>query len=76
MRYDQHYFAKRVSELGIGIAHETGTPKTGSLTHALEFAIQPEVRSRASSVAASMHTDGAEIAARRLIDLAESRHFN
>ena len=65
--YDQHYWAKRVDELGIGTAHAPGAPTADSLTAALSHAIRPDVAARARAVAASVRTDGAEIAARRLI---------
>jgi vancomycin aglycone glucosyltransferase len=66
--YDQHYWAKRVHHLGIGTAHAPGTPTADSLTEALSHTIQPDVAARARAVAASVRTDGAEIAAWRLID--------
>ncbi|HLQ75973.1 MAG TPA: glycosyltransferase, partial [Terriglobia bacterium] len=66
--WDQHYWAKRVQELGIGTAHAPGAPTADSLTEALRLTLQPEVAARARSVAASVRTDGAEVAARRLID--------
>ncbi len=65
--YDQHYWSKRVHELGIGIAHAPGAPTRESLTDALGCCVQPHVGVRARAVAASMRTDGAAIAARRLI---------
>ena len=69
-RYDQHYFAKRVGELGTGIAHAAGTLTVDSLARTLDVALGADVRSRAGSVAASMRTDGVDVAARRLIKLA------
>jgi vancomycin aglycone glucosyltransferase len=65
--YDQHYWAKRVHLLGIGTAHAPGAPTADSLTEALSHTIQPDVAARARAVAASVRSDGAEIAARRLI---------
>lgn len=65
--YDQHYFARRVHELGIGTAHEGSMPTTDSLTSALERTLQFEVAGRAKSVAAATRGDGARIAAQRLI---------
>jgi vancomycin aglycone glucosyltransferase len=65
--YDQHYWARRIDELGIGIAHAPGVPIVGSLTTALEQALQPDVRSRARSIAAEISPDGARTAAARLI---------
>ena len=66
--YDQHYWAKRVHHLGIGTAHAPGAPTADSLTEALSHTVQPDVAARARAVAASVRSDGAEIAARRLID--------
>ncbi len=66
--YDQHYWAKRVQELGIGTAHAPGAPSADSLIEALSQTLGPDVAARARSVAASVRTDGAEIAARRLIN--------
>jgi vancomycin aglycone glucosyltransferase len=66
--YDQHYWARRVHHLGIGTAHVPGAPTADSLTEALSHTLQPDVAARARAVAASVRTDGAEIAARRLID--------
>jgi vancomycin aglycone glucosyltransferase len=66
--YDQHYWAKRVHELGIGTAHAPGAPTADSLTEALSHTFEPDVAARARAVAASVRNDGAEIAARRLID--------
>jgi vancomycin aglycone glucosyltransferase len=66
--YDQHYWAKRVHVLRIGTAHAPGAPSAGSLTEALGHTLQPGVAVRARAVATSVRTDGAEIAARRLID--------
>ena len=65
--YDQHYWARRVHLLGIGTAHASGTPSTDSLTNALEQALQPEVASRARSIATAVRRDGARTAAQRLI---------
>ncbi len=65
--YDQHYWAQRVHELGIGAAHAPGAPTTDSLTSALRHARKPEVAARAQSIAAAVRGDGAEAAARRLM---------
>jgi vancomycin aglycone glucosyltransferase len=72
-QYDQHYWARRVHELGIGTAHAAGPPAAGSLTAALERVLQPHVAARARAVAAAVRTDGAEAAARRLIAAAGLR---
>jgi vancomycin aglycone glucosyltransferase len=60
--YDQHYFARRVSALGIGSA----VPTVESLTAALGVALRPEVAARARALAAAVRTDGAQVAAKRV----------
>lgn len=65
-RYDQPYWAHRVEALGIGVAHESHTPTSATLSTALDKAMEPEVVSRANSVAGAVHTDGARVAAERL----------
>jgi vancomycin aglycone glucosyltransferase len=67
--YDQHYWAQRVHDLGIGTAHAAGTPAMGSLTSALERTLGPEVVVRAQSLAANVRRDGAHEAAQRLITI-------
>lgn len=67
---DQPYFAERVSALGIGAAHDGPVPAFASLSAALAKALAPETRERAAAVAAGFRTDGAETAARMLLDLA------
>jgi vancomycin aglycone glucosyltransferase len=68
--YDQHYFAQRVQSLGIGTAHTPGAPTIDSLTSALKHTLQPEVAARARSIAAAVRSDGAQVAAQRLITAA------
>ncbi|MBC3981530.1 glycosyltransferase family 1 protein [Streptomyces sp. AC536] len=65
---DQPYWAARVAELGIGVAHEGRTPTVDSLSAALTTALDPDTRARASAVAGTVRTDGATVAARLLID--------
>ena len=65
--YDQRYWAQRVRDLGIGVAHAAGTPDADSLAAALEQAIQPGVAARARSIRAAVHNDGAQAAAANLI---------
>jgi vancomycin aglycone glucosyltransferase len=65
--YDQHYFAQRVQQLGVGVAHAGSTPTTGSLTSALEPALQSQVAACARSVAVTVRSDGARVAAERLL---------
>ena len=68
--FDQHYWAQRVSHLGIGVAHAPKAPTTESLSSALDQALQPDVAVRASSIAAVMRGDGALVAARLVMDVA------
>jgi vancomycin aglycone glucosyltransferase len=65
--YDQHYFARRIHTLGIGVGHAAGTPTEVSLTTALERVLKARVAARATSIAAAVRTDGARTAARRLM---------
>jgi vancomycin aglycone glucosyltransferase len=65
--YDQHYFAARVQQLGIGVAQAGSTPTTDSLTSALECVLQRDVAVRAQSLAGAVRSDGARAGARRLI---------
>lgn len=65
--YDQHYWAQRVRQLGIGVAHAPGTPTVETMTRALEHALQGEVAGRAQCLAPQVRPDGALAAARRLI---------
>ncbi|TDV54796.1 glycosyltransferase [Actinophytocola oryzae] len=60
--YDQFYFADRVRELGIGVTHTA----TDSLTDSLKLALQPEVATRARSIAPSIRRVGAQTAADHL----------
>jgi vancomycin aglycone glucosyltransferase len=64
--YDQHYWAQRVQQLGIGIAHAPGTSTQESLTRALIGALEPDVAKRARSIAARVRADGAHVAAQAL----------
>ncbi|WP_152365742.1 glycosyltransferase [Microlunatus speluncae] len=60
---DQPYWARRVAELGIGVAHAGTTPTVESLTAALTTALTGEVRARATAVAGTIRTDGTTVAA-------------
>jgi vancomycin aglycone glucosyltransferase len=64
---DQPYWAGRVAALGIGAAHDGPTPSTESLSAALRTALIPETRARATAVAGTIRTDGAEVAAKLLL---------
>ncbi|WP_433260490.1 glycosyltransferase [Actinosynnema sp. CS-041913] len=65
---DQPYWAARVAELGIGVAHEGSTPTFDSLYAALGTALAPETRARAEAVAGTIQVDGATVAAKLLLD--------
>jgi vancomycin aglycone glucosyltransferase len=69
--YDQHYWAGRVQQLGIGTAHAPGTATTDSLTSALDQALQPDISARAQSIATAVRDDGAQVAAQRLVTIAQ-----
>ncbi|WP_240197070.1 glycosyltransferase [Nonomuraea lactucae] len=64
--YDQHYWARRVHDLGIGQALPPTEPTAGSLATALDHALRPDVAARARSVAGAVRGDGAAVAARFL----------
>jgi vancomycin aglycone glucosyltransferase len=65
---DQPHWARRVAELGIGVAHEGPVPTSESLAGALATALAPETRARATAVAARVRTDGTTVAARRILE--------
>lgn len=67
---DQPYWARRAAELGIGAAHDGPMPSAESLSAALDVALAPETSARAAAVAGKIRADGAEVAARLLIELA------
>ncbi len=67
---DQPWWAGRVAELGIGVAHEGPTPTVESLSLSLDHALAPQVSERAAQVAGTVRGDGASIAAKLLTDLA------
>lgn len=65
--YDQYYWARRVVELGVGAAHTPGAPAVDSMAAALDWALKPAVAKRARRLATAVRTDGAQLAAERLI---------
>ncbi len=65
---DQPYWAGRVAELGVGVAHDGPTPTLASLTAALRAALAPGTRARATAVAGRVRADGVSVAARLLLD--------
>jgi UDP:flavonoid glycosyltransferase YjiC (YdhE family) len=66
---DQPYFARRVAELGVGVAHDGPAPTFDSLSAALSTALTPGIRERATAVAGTIRTDGASVAAKLLLDV-------
>ncbi|WP_138900322.1 glycosyltransferase [Streptomyces albidochromogenes] len=66
---DQPYWAGRVAELGIGVAHDGPTPTSDSLSAALRTALTPETRARAQAVAGTIRSDGTTVAAKLLLDM-------
>lgn len=68
--YDQHYFAGRVTSLGLGAATGPGVPAASALTTALDTALRPEATLRARHFSAGVRADGASIAARHLLTTA------
>ncbi len=64
---DQPYWAGRVAELGIGVAHDGPVPTTESLSAALEQALAAETGERARAVAGTIRTDGTTVAAQFLL---------
>ncbi|TCN39044.1 vancomycin aglycone glucosyltransferase [Kribbella orskensis] len=65
---DQPYWAGRVADLGIGVAHDGPTPTFESLSVALKTALAPETGVRATAVAGTIRTDGTTVAAKLLLD--------
>lgn len=65
---DQPYWGARVAELGIGAVHDGPTPTFESLSAALTIALAPETRERATALAPKVRTDGANVAAKLLLD--------
>lgn len=64
---DQPYWATRVRDLGIGAAHDGPVPTTESLSTALKAVLTDQTRERATSVAATIRTDGTAVAATLLM---------
>jgi vancomycin aglycone glucosyltransferase len=65
---DQPYWAGRVADLGIGAAHDGPTPTFKSLSAALQTALTPQTRARATTMAGTIRTDGTTVAAKLLLD--------
>lgn len=65
---DQPYWARRVNDLGIGVAHDGSMPTIESLTAALKTALAPATRAQATIVANTIRADGAAVAAKLLLN--------
>jgi len=65
---DQPYWASRVADLGIGVAHDTEAPTIESLSAALAAVLTAQTRARATAVAGRIRADGAAVAATLLVD--------
>jgi vancomycin aglycone glucosyltransferase len=70
---DQLYWASRVADLGLGVAHDGPVPTAESLSAALKIALTPAVAARAAAVAGTVRTDGAQLAAKLLLDMIAQR---
>jgi vancomycin aglycone glucosyltransferase len=70
---DQPFWGGRVAEMGIGAALDDPTPAVESLADALRVALAPETAARATALAGEIRTDGAAVAARRLLDAGRHR---
>ncbi len=67
--YDQFYWAHRVQQLGVGVSGPTRDDLTvDGLVQALRASLQPEVTMRAQTLANRIERNGAQIAAKRLVD--------
>lgn len=65
---DNPYWASRVAATEVGAALDGPTATFESLSTAFDTALAPETRARAAALGAEMRTDGATVAARRLLD--------
>lgn len=65
---DQPYWAARVAQLGIGVAHEGPRPTFESLVAALSMALATGMAERAEAVSSTLPTNGAKVAAQLLIE--------
>ncbi|MFD6285267.1 glycosyltransferase [Streptomyces sp. NPDC060205] len=65
---DNPYWASRVAALDIGAALDGPTLTDDSLTLAVKTALAPGTRARAAELGSRIRTDGAEVAARLLVD--------
>jgi vancomycin aglycone glucosyltransferase len=70
---DQPYWASRVADLGIGVAHDAAAPTIESLSAALAAVLTTQTRARATAVAGLIRTDGAMVAAELLDAISQGR---
>jgi vancomycin aglycone glucosyltransferase len=66
---DQPFWAARVAGLGIGVAHDGPAPTFDSFEAALTKALSPAIAARAKAVGPTIRTDGAMVAAKRLVEM-------
>jgi len=66
---DQVYWARRVTELGIGVACDGPVPPQQSVSTALQAILTPATEACARDVARAMRADGAMVAAKLLLEL-------
>ncbi|MGW4249464.1 glycosyltransferase [Nocardia sp. NPDC004722] len=66
-RFDQFYWADRVTASGIGFAHTPGEVTTPTLAAALDHALTPQTATRARELAPAIRADGATCAAERIL---------
>jgi vancomycin aglycone glucosyltransferase len=64
---DQPYWARRAADLGIGVVHDRPAMSIRSLSAAIAAALTPQIRTRATEVAAEIRPDGAASAAKRML---------
>jgi len=72
---DQPYWASRVRALGVGTSIAVAELNADRLTTALQEVSAPDVMKRAHALAGTIVTDGAAIAARRLVDEIATAHL-
>jgi vancomycin aglycone glucosyltransferase len=66
--YDQYYWSRQITKLGIGVSGpEVKQLTSAALTHALRNCLRPEVAARAQSLAFRIELYGARNAAERLV---------
>jgi vancomycin aglycone glucosyltransferase len=65
---DQPWWGARIAGLGLGAVHDGPVPTVESLAAALDIALTPQTQARAKAVAPRIRSDGATVAARRILD--------